>query len=64
MDAIQPPLIEQRLAELCNPRATRLTLRRRYREFIALWDHADPTLQPKVADARHRLRRLSDVERK
>jgi hypothetical protein len=37
---------------------------RRYREFLALWDKASPRLQPKVQDARYRLSRLADVERR
>src|SRR5688572_9295491 len=36
----------------------------RYREFLALWDKADPQLQPKVADVRFRLSRLADVEKR
>jgi hypothetical protein len=36
----------------------------KYREFLALWDKADPRLQPKVADVRHRLSRLADIERR
>jgi hypothetical protein len=34
-----------------------------YREFIELWSGADPELQPRVVDARNRLRQLTPVER-
>jgi tetratricopeptide (TPR) repeat protein len=33
-----------------------------YRDFIQLWDNADPEFQPRVADARERLRSLTPVE--
>jgi hypothetical protein len=33
-----------------------------YREFIDLWERAEPRLQPKVAEARRRLSRLADTE--
>jgi len=34
-----------------------------FRAFIALWKNADPELQPRVADARKRLARLTPVEK-
>ena len=34
-----------------------------YREFIEFWKNADPELQPRVADARARLQRLTPVEK-
>jgi tetratricopeptide (TPR) repeat protein len=34
-----------------------------YREFIDLWKDADPELQPRVSEARSRLRALTPVER-
>jgi hypothetical protein len=34
-----------------------------YRAFIDLWKNADPDLQPRVADARKRLARLTAVEK-
>ena len=34
-----------------------------YREFIELWKNADPDLQPRVAAARERLKKLTPVER-
>jgi len=34
-----------------------------YSRFAALWTHADPELQPRVADARRRITRLSGEPR-
>jgi tetratricopeptide (TPR) repeat protein len=34
-----------------------------YRTFIELWKNADADLQPRVADARKRLARLTPVEK-
>ncbi len=34
-----------------------------YRAFIELWKNADADLQPRVADARKRLARLTAVEK-
>jgi len=33
-----------------------------YRAFIELWKNADPELQPRVADAKRRLARLTQPE--
>jgi hypothetical protein len=33
-----------------------------YRGFIELWKNADPELQPRVADAKRRLARLTQPE--
>jgi tetratricopeptide (TPR) repeat protein len=41
-----------------NDRAAQL-----YREMIELWKNADPELQPRVAEARRRLAKLTPVER-
>ncbi|HEY5546776.1 MAG TPA: protein kinase [Gemmatimonadaceae bacterium] len=35
-----------------------------YNKFVALWKNADPDLQPRVADVRRRIARLSDPERR
>jgi tetratricopeptide (TPR) repeat protein len=64
MDALQKPLILKRLGELYETKGDVPNAARRYREFIALWERADPRLQEKVADAKYRLSRLADVEGK
>jgi tetratricopeptide (TPR) repeat protein len=35
-----------------------------YGKFVALWKNADPELQPRVADVKRRIARLSDPERR
>jgi eukaryotic-like serine/threonine-protein kinase len=47
-----------RLAALYEQRGDVQSAARRYAEFIALWERADPELQPRVAEARLRLARL------
>lgn len=63
-DAGSRPLILKRLGELYEARGNAEQAALRYREFLSLWDRADPRLQPKVEDARRRLSRLADVERR
>ncbi len=63
-DGGSKPLILKRLGELYETEGNAEKAALRYREFLALWDKADPLLEPKVADVRHRLSRLADVERK
>jgi len=41
-----------------------LNAAKHYREFVSRWEHADPDLQPMVAEVRRRLSRMADVERK
>jgi hypothetical protein len=64
MDAVQRPLILKRLGELYESKGDIANAALRYREFIRLWERAEPRLQEKVADARFRLSRLADTERK
>jgi hypothetical protein len=58
------PIMLKRLGELYervgNVEKAALT----YREFLSLWDKADPRLQPKVAEVRQALSRLANVERR
>jgi hypothetical protein len=58
------PLMLKRLGELYETAGNAEQAALKYREFLALWDKADPRLQPKVRDARDRLSRLADIERR
>ena len=58
------PLMLKRMGELYESVGNVEKAALRYREFLALWDKADPRLQPKVADVRQRLSRLADIERR
>ena len=64
LDAVQKPLILKRLGELYESKGDLANAARRYREFIDLWKNADPPLQEKVADAKYRLARLANVEKR
>ena len=63
-DAYQKGPMLYRMAELFEARGDIVNAARVYREFIALWAHADPAVQAKVAAARDRLSRLTDIERR
>ena len=63
-DSYQRPLILNRMAELYETKQDAVNAARAYREFISLWAHSDPVLQKKVAAARGRLSRLTDIERR
>jgi tetratricopeptide (TPR) repeat protein len=63
-EGFQRALIVKRLGELYDAKGDATNAARNYRDFIKLWEHADPRLQPKVAEVRRKLSRLSDVERK
>jgi tetratricopeptide (TPR) repeat protein len=54
----------KRLGELWEAKGNRQKAAHYYAVFVDLWKNADADLQPKVADARKRLARLSDTERK
>jgi hypothetical protein len=56
------PLMLKRMGELYESVGNVEKAAIKYREFLALWDKADARLQPKVADVRHRLSRLADIE--
>jgi hypothetical protein len=58
------PLMLKRMGELYESVGNVEKAAIKYREFLALWDKADPRLQPKVAEVRHRLSRLADIERR
>ena len=61
-DASQKPLMLKRLGELHESKGNIPKAAEYYREFIRLWERAEPQLQPKVAEVRRRLARLADVE--
>ena len=54
----------KRLGELYEARGDREKAASYYLKFVTLWKNADPELQPRVAEVRRRLARLSDVERR
>jgi len=54
----------KRLGELYEAKGDRQKAASYYSKFIELWKNADPELQPKVAEVRRRLARLSDTERR
>jgi tetratricopeptide (TPR) repeat protein len=52
----------KRLGELWEAKGDRAKAASYYAKFIELWKNADPDLQPKVAEVRRRLARLSQTE--
>ena len=56
--------VVKRLGELYEAKGDRARAVEYYDRFIELWQHADPELQPRVADVRRRLTSLGDVERR
>jgi tetratricopeptide (TPR) repeat protein/tRNA A-37 threonylcarbamoyl transferase component Bud32 len=64
MDASQAALMHKWLGELYEAKSDLPNAAKHYRMFVQRWEHADPELQPKVADVRRRLARMADVERK
>ena len=63
MDPIRVPAIRERLGQLYEAMGKTDKAAEQYRAFIELWKHADPELQPRVADARKRLVSLTPVEK-
>lgn len=61
-DPYRLPLVYERLGQLLEAKGDLAAASDAYEKFIALWKDADPELQPRVADARARLRRLRDRE--
>ena len=53
----------KRLGELYEAKGDRRRAASRYQQFITLWKDADPGLQPRVAEVKRRLARLSDSEK-
>ena len=52
----------KRLGELYEAKGDRVHAVRYYTKFVELWKDADPDLQPKVAEVKRKLARLSDTE--
>jgi len=63
-DGIFMPGIHQRLGELYEAKGDRQQALSHYMKFADLWKNADPELQPKVAEVRAKIARLSKVEGK
>jgi tetratricopeptide (TPR) repeat protein len=57
-------LAYRRLGELWQDKGDKAKAVENYTKFVDLWKNADPELQPKVADAKARLAKLSGVEGK
>ena len=62
LDGMRLPALRERLGQLYEGMGNVAKARENYRAFIALWKNADPELQPRVADARRRLARLTQAE--
>jgi tetratricopeptide (TPR) repeat protein len=62
-DASWLPASHKRVAELYEAKGDAVKAAEHYRKFIALWEKADPELQPQVAAARQKLAKLAPVER-
>ena len=63
LDPVRLPAIRERLGQLYESMGKTDKAVENYRAFIELWKNADPELQPRVADARKRLARLTPVEK-
>jgi tetratricopeptide (TPR) repeat protein len=63
LDPVRVPAIRERLGQLYEAMGKSDKAIENYRAFIELWKNADPELQPRVADARKRLARLTPVEK-
>jgi tetratricopeptide (TPR) repeat protein len=63
MDPLRLPVIRERLGQLYESTGNTDKAVENYRAFVELWKNADPDLQPRVADARKRIARLTPVEK-
>jgi len=64
MDASQAAMMHKWLGEQYELKGDVANAAKHYREFVKRWEHADPQLQPKVAEVRRRLSRMANVEGK
>jgi tetratricopeptide (TPR) repeat protein len=62
LDPVRLPAIRERLGQLYEGMGDTAKAIANYRAFIELWKNADPELQPRVADAKRRLARLTQPE--
>ncbi len=62
-DPVRVPAIHERLGQLYEAKGNPDRAAEHYRRFIELWKNADPEFQPRVADARRRLAKLTPVEK-
>ena len=62
LDPMRVPAIRERLGQLYEGMGDTTKAIANYHAFIELWKNADPELQPRVADARRRLARLTQPE--
>ena len=53
----------KRLGELYEAKGDRRRAASHYQQFVTLWKDADPGLQPRVAEVKRRLDRLSEIEK-
>jgi len=63
LDPIRLPAIRERLGQLYEAKGNTEKAAENYRAFIELWKNADPELQPRVAAAKERLKKLTPAER-
>ena len=55
--------IQERLGQIYEMKGDREKAAEHFRAFVELWKNADPELQPRVAAARERVKRLTPVEK-
>jgi tRNA A-37 threonylcarbamoyl transferase component Bud32/tetratricopeptide (TPR) repeat protein len=63
LDPVRVPAIRERLGQLYESMGNTDKAVENYRAFVELWKNADADLQPRVADARKRLARLTAAEK-
>ena len=63
LDPSSLPAIHERLGQLYEGRGNAEKAAEHYRAFVELWKNADAELQPRVAEARRRLEKLTPVEK-
>jgi tetratricopeptide (TPR) repeat protein len=64
LDPVRVPAIRERLGQIYEAKGNTEKAAENYRAFIELWKNADAELQPRVAEARKRLAKLTPVEKR